>query len=87
MTQTHQLPRPELWLEPHGTVSTKGYEASFVPVLGVEHRTPCVQSPPPPRDAPALCAPEQSLRTQWTSNVMITVRPPPSVFIPVKLQS
>lgn len=48
MTQTHQLPRPELWLEPHGTVSTKGYEASFVPVLGVEHRTPCVQSPPPP---------------------------------------
>lgn len=42
MTQTHQLPRPELWLEPHGMVSTKGYEASFVPVLGVEHRIPCV---------------------------------------------
>lgn len=57
MTQTHQLPRPELWLEPHGTVSTKGYEASFVPVLGVEHRTPCVQSPPPPpRCTGPLCS-------------------------------
>lgn len=68
----HQLPRPELWLEPHGTISTKGNEASFV---SAGYRT---QNPAECATLPLHCtlsAPEQSLRTQWDSDVIVAVSP------------